>query len=493
MQYVLFILLVVMMPIQAFAKTEFGEFRLNLLFVNGTENTSNSDLERDRILPWIEEAQRQYATKPSLKLTYTIERKTTVEGKNLSDLHFDGRAAYNKFMDEHFDNYARTETDGHLTILVGNKLCWKDLLGKESCWGGYANFPHDVNPFDRKKGIWLQETKDKYVLTHELGHFFSLKHTFEPYIGFNKQCNKEFGNKNVFNPDIGHCNSCNGKIALRVDSKTGNESYVCEGGVSNVMDYCSSLMPDGKGTFIVTGTETLTVCQQERSANQREQFMTKDGQVNYIELAGLRGEGACEKDAECHENEFCTAGVLDLKRNVCKEKKALGSTCTNKRQCASDRCNFGTCAVADECQSDSECGAGNYCGEPITGQRTCKAKLSDGTMCTKAEQCQAGRCKTGFCSAAASASMGDSCRFDDECRAGKCNAPIGGVTKGMCVCNNDTDCGAGKWCNKGLDLKPNACLDKLNKGEKCGTAISAGNDHKCKSGQCSGFPKYECK
>jgi alkylation response protein AidB-like acyl-CoA dehydrogenase len=47
--------------------------------------------------------------------------------------------------------------------------------------------------------------------------------------------------------------------------------------------------------------------------------------------------------------------VLDVTRNTCKAKKALGSTCTNKRQCASDRCNLGTCAAADECQSDSQC------------------------------------------------------------------------------------------------------------------------------------------
>jgi hypothetical protein len=486
MKTLLTLLLVLLAPFPALAKDESKTFDLQVLFINGTQSKSDRDLERDRIIPWVEEAQRQYATQPSLKIRYTIERRTTAGGRNLAELHFTGRTEYNKFMDEHFDNYARSETEGHLTFLVGDRLCWKEG-DKEKCWGGYANFPHDVNPFDRKKGIWLKSTADKYTLAHELGHFFSLKHTFEPYVGFNKQCNRDFANKNVANPDLGNCNSCKGRIV-----PTDN-SYVCQDGASNLMDYCSSVLADASGKYTVSGTETLNVCQQERSANQRSQYLTKDGKVNYIALAGLRGEGACESDAECNDDEYCTAGVLDVKRNACKAKKPQGGTCTDKRQCATDRCNTGLCAAADECQSEADCGAGNYCGDPVAGQRKCKARLADGALCTKSDQCQAGRCKTGFCSAAASASMGESCRFDDECREGKCNAAIGGASKGTCVCDSDGDCGSGKWCDKGLDLKVNACRTKLAKGAKCGTAGSVGNDHKCKSGECSGFPKYECK
>ena len=490
MTRIVFILLAALLPLQGFATGKFDTFDLNIRFVNGTKNTSNSDLERNLIIPWVEEAERQYSTKPSLKVSYTIDRQTMAGGRDLSDLNFDSRADFNKFMDENFDNYARTETDGHLTVLVGDTLTWTDLLGKKQKWGGYSNFPHDVNPFDRKKGVWLSVTAPKFDLAHELGHVFSLKHTFEPYIGLNKQCNEGFGNKNIFAPELGHCNSCEGRIAK---APWDDSAYICEGGVSNIMDYCLSLMADASEGFTVIGTETLNVCQQERAADQRRQYMTDDGKVNYIKLAGLRGEGACESDADCHDNEYCTAGVLDLKRNVCKEKKSLGSSCTNHRQCASDRCNLAQCASPDECQADADCGSGNYCGDPIAGRRACKPKLEEGALCTKAEQCQAGRCKSGFCSAAASASMGESCRFDDECREGTCNAPVGGATKGTCVCNSDSACGSGKWCDKGLDLKTNTCQAKLNKGETCGKVGSVGNDHKCKSGECSGFPKYECK
>jgi hypothetical protein len=61
------------------------------------------------------------------------------------------------------------------------------------------------------------------------------------------------------------------------------------------------------------------------------------------------------------------------------------------------------------------------------------------------------------------------------------------------VCKRDSDCGSGSWCDAGLDLKDNVCKRKLDKGESCGKAGSFGNDHKCKSGKCSGFPDYKCK
>ena len=57
----------------------------------------------------------------------------------------------------------------------------------------------------------------------------------------------------------------------------------------------------------------------------------------------------------------------------------------------------------------------------------------------------------------------------------------------------DSDCGPGKYCDGGVDFKINTCKSKLASGEKCGKAGSIGNDHKCQSGECSGFPKYECK
>lgn len=456
-----------------------GNFDLDVQFHINTQRYSYDDIV-DWLKTNIETAESIYSNAPALKIHPTFVREnhsaikilTNAEGIKFSYLGFDNVSDLEAFMDANFDNQARTKTEGHLTVLVVDEVVKNEKKNKGLC--GRATFPHWVQPFSRKRGILLATCEtDKYLLTHELGHFFSLKHTFQPYINFDplsvSNCNKEFGNHIK-------CNSCQGQA--KPDDE--GELRKCDG-TSNVMDYCSSEI----------GKEVLNACQLNRAAKQRERYLTSDGKTDYQAMAGLRGEGQCEADTDCEDEEFCTAGVLDLKRNVCKAKKPLGSSCTDKRQCASDRCNLGTCKVADECQADSDCGAGNYCGEPIAGQRTCKAKLSDGSVCTKADQCQAGRCKTGFCSAPASASMGESCRFDDECREGKCTAPVGGLTKGTCVCNKDSDCGSGKWCDGGVDAKLNACRPKLDKGESC--AGVAGNDHKCKSGQCSGFPKYVCK
>jgi hypothetical protein len=78
--------------------------------------------------------------------------------------------------------------------------------------------------------------------------------------------------------------------------------------------------------------------------------------------------------------------------------------------------------------------------------------------------------------------MGGLCYVDDACQEGKCSSVDG--TKGTCVCKNDSDCGPGRWCDGGVDLKKNACHDKLKSGEVCG--IGVGHDHRCKSGKCAG-------
>lgn len=409
-------------------KKNFDYFNLKLLIINATADTTNEVLEKNAIAKWISQAESKYSTKPSLKLTYTIERKKMLGQTRLSNLAFNSNAEFGKFMDDNFDNYARTETDGHLTLLVGDTLC----IGKK-CWGGMAFFPHDVNPFNRKRGIWMAALGDEYLLTHELGHFFSLKHTFEPYLGLDKQCNKDFKNKNVLNPTLGHCNSCDGVTEVRTHSD-GSEYYVCNKGASNVMDYCTAL----------NGRETLNTCQQERSADQRRQYLTNDGDVNYIKLAGLRGDGQCTDDSQCNTDEFCTAGVLDITRNVCNKKKSHGQTCTDKRQCSSDRCSWGFCADADECKSSSDCKSEQYCGDPISGKQTCKDLKPHGAGCTKADQCSTGRCSWGFCA------DGDECKSNSDCKSGqRCGDPIAGKQKCKDLHPRGHACTSGDQCASG--------------------------------------------
>lgn len=250
-------------------------------------------------------------------------------------------------------------------------------------------------------------------------------------------------------------------------------------------------------------------------------FTLKDGE-NYV--AG--GLPTCRKDTECPEGNYCNAG-LDLSTNRCMPLKADNETCDvagGSHQCKSGHCQFGrcytphsvgigdTCYVNDACEKgkcsdvqglkgrcvcerDADCGTGTYCDAGVDlNLNSCKSLKADNESCDLVgggHQCKSGFCKFSRCYTPDSVPMNGDCYNDDACREGKCSAIDG--AKGSCVCNSDGDCGSGKWCDKGLDLKVNACRAKLDKGAKCGTAGSVGNDHKCKSGECSGFPKYECK
>ncbi len=150
----------------------------------------------------------------------------------------------------------------------------------------------------------------------------------------------------------------------------------------------------------------------------------------------------------------------------------------------------------NECGGDSDCSSVEYCDKGILtiGKNQCVTKKADNVACDLmggGHQCQSGKCNLSRCYTPNSVAMNGTCYVDDACKEGKCSSMDG--AKGTCVCKEDSDCGAGKWCDGGLDLKTNACRAKLNKGQSCGKAGSLGNDHKCKSGQCSGFPKYVCK
>jgi hypothetical protein len=147
----------------------------------------------------------------------------------------------------------------------------------------------------------------------------------------------------------------------------------------------------------------------------------------------------------------------------------------------------------NECSTDIACPDGQYCdkGTVTLGKNQCIAKKPNNDGCANGDQCQSGQCSWGHCYQPNSASMGETCFQDGACSKGKCTAVDGFA--GKCVCQNDSDCGTGQWCNAGLDFKTNACHAKLNSGEKCGNGNAFGNDHKCKSGKCSGFPSYKCK
>lgn len=177
----------------------------------------------------------------------------------------------------------------------------------------------------------------------------------------------------------------------------------------------------------------------------------------------------------------------------------LGATCQKAADCKSGNCTnalgaYGVCV----CKVDGDCGAGQYCdaGVDLTKNK-CIALKNDNDTCAAVgggHQCKSGKCAWSRCYTPKSVAMGDTCYLDDACKEGKCSSVDG--TKGTCVCKSDSDCGSGKWCDAGLDLKKNSCKAKLDKGEVCGTVGEVGVGHRCKSGKCkvAGLStKLECK
>jgi len=81
--------------------------------------------------------------------------------------------------------------------------------------------------------------------------------------------------------------------------------------------------------------------------------------------------------------------------------------------------------------------------------------------------------------AAGSITLGDPCTGDNQCGSGKCSSVLG--ARGVCVCNEDRDCGQGLFCNMGLDTKVNACQPHKADNEAC-DVVDGGRT--CASGKC---------
>ncbi|MEO8039887.1 MAG: Dickkopf N-terminal cysteine-rich domain-containing protein [Betaproteobacteria bacterium] len=238
-------------------------------------------------------------------------------------------------------------------------------------------------------------------------------------------------------------------------------------------------------------------------------------------------QSECDDDQDCASAEYCDKGVITIGRNQCVAQKADNATCDlagGAHQCRSGRCNLSRCFTPDSvamggtcyvdaackggkcsavdgtkgtcvCKDDPDCDSGSYCnaGADFT-KNSCVPLKRDNAACDVVgggHQCKSGQCRFARCYTPESVAMGGICYNDDACKVGKCSAVDG--AQGVCVCQSDSDCGAGKWCDAGLDAKINSCRAKLGKGAVCGKAGSVGNDHKCRSGQCSGLPNYKCK
>ncbi len=150
----------------------------------------------------------------------------------------------------------------------------------------------------------------------------------------------------------------------------------------------------------------------------------------------------CRRNSDCAGNRYCGKPISG--RRTCKAALALGNACTRKDQCTSGRCAWGRCATADECRRNSDCAANQHCGNPVSGRRTCKALLAHGQACTKKEQCGTGRCAWGRCADA------DECRQDSDCASSRyCGNPVSGKRTCKVKLSLDRLCTKGPQCQTG--------------------------------------------
>lgn len=103
----------------------------------------------------------------------------------------------------------------------------------------------------------------------------------------------------------------------------------------------------------------------------------------------------CRDSGDCKSSEFCGDPIGG--KATCKALKSKGKACTKASQCSTNRCSLGKCAAKDECASNSDCSSNRYCGNPVAGKRSCKAKKSKGKACTKKHQCSSNKCSWAKC------------------------------------------------------------------------------------------------
>ncbi len=92
------------------------------------------------------------------------------------------------------------------------------------------------------------------------------------------------------------------------------------------------------------------------------------------------------------------------------------------------------------------------------------------------------RCGKHYCPSHGELEM--ECRFNDECKSGACSSPdvTCGIPSGVCVCNDDADCGGQRFCAEGV---PGVGADNRCEARR-GDHAACSRDGQCASGECGG-------
>ncbi len=233
-----------------------SDFKLKTHFIICYDKASFPDAD---VKKWIERrlklAEKIFSMKPALKMSYSFERHKN--GNKMLNKRFTKGASYNRFMNKHFDNMSKGIIKGKLVFLVAEGWAVSNKTFKKGeminlC--GKALFP--LYPGWKKHAIYLSRNCGTDTFAHELGHVFSLRHTFEK-----------------------------GGLCC-ADYKKGEKgkSSTYKNGKMNLMDYKTNLTSTEE---TIVRRESLNKCQRRAAALGRRRYMLITGHTNYLKLKGL--------------------------------------------------------------------------------------------------------------------------------------------------------------------------------------------------------------
>ncbi len=229
--------------------------------------------------------------------------------------------------------------------------------------------------------------------------------------------------------------------------------------------------------------------------------------------------GACQGAArDCSPiADQCNDGVCDEAVDTCiTQVKPDGSACDDGDLCSqTDACQAGACTGATPvvCVALDPCHDAGTC-DPQTGLCADPAKADgsacdDGSLCTRADSCQAGSCTgtdpvvctaldqchdagtcdphTGVCADpgkadGATCDDNDACTTADSCQAGSCQSGAPVVCTALDQCHDAGTCDPTTGCSNPAKADGTACND----GSLCTTGDS------CQSGSCTAGSAVVC-
>jgi hypothetical protein len=87
------------LPAGASDKDRFTEWKVDIEFVNASKVLTDTQV-KDKVAGWVKNAETVYQRRPRLVIKYTIVRRTSEGGQDLSAMVFPSQAAYTRFMDQ---------------------------------------------------------------------------------------------------------------------------------------------------------------------------------------------------------------------------------------------------------------------------------------------------------------------------------------------------------------------------------------------------------